>query len=65
MLTTYFGADGSLDFDLSLKDNTIYTVNLCLYLLDPAIFPASNNVLGPYFPLTTACLFIHGKYKYF
>ena len=39
---------------LTLKGNTI---SYCLYLADPASFLASDSVLGPYFPLRTACLF--------
>ena len=31
---------------------------------DPATFLASNCVLGPYFPLGTACLFSYGKHKH-
>ena len=37
---------------LSLKDNTVYTVYL-------------NSVLGPYFPLRTACLFFIGQSLYY
>ena len=38
-----------------------YAVLLCLYVADPATFLTSNRVLGPYFPLRTACLFSYGK----
>ena len=30
-------------------------------MADPATFLSSNSVLGSYFPLRTACLFICGK----
>ena len=42
-------------FVQTLKDNTIYSVFLCLNEADPATFLASNSVEGPYFPLRTAC----------
>ena len=32
-----------------------------LYVADSATFLASNGVLGPYFPLKTACLFTYGR----
>ena len=38
-----------------------HTVLLCLHLADPATILASNCILGPYFPLRTACLFSYGK----
>ena len=41
----------------------LHTVLLCLYVADPATFPASNSVLGPYFPLSTASSFTYGKYE--
>ena len=33
------------------------TCSSSLYVGDPATFLASNSILGPYFPLRTACLF--------
>ena len=50
---------------LTLKDNTVYTVLLHLYVADPATFLSSDSVLGPYSPLRTAGLFTDGKNKYF
>ena len=44
---------------------TIYTVWLCLYVVDPATSLDSNNVLGPFFPLRTVCLFTYGQNTYF
>ena len=38
-----------LNHKLTLKDNTIYTVLLCLCVADPATFLASNTVLGTLF----------------
>ena len=51
--------------ELTLKDNTVYTVLLCVYVADPATFLASNSVLGPYSPLKTACLLTYGQHTYF
>ena len=47
---------------LTLKDNTVYTVLVCLYVADPATFLAPNSFLGPYFPLRKAGLFTDGKH---
>ena len=36
---------------LTLKDNKMYTVLLCLHVADPATSLASNSILGLYFLL--------------
>ena len=48
---------------LTLKDNTVYTVLLCLFVADPATFLASDSVLVPYSPLRAACLVTYVKKK--
>ena len=40
---------------LTLKDDTVHTVLLCLYVADPATPPPSDSVLGPSSPSRTAC----------
>ena len=45
---------------MTLKDNSVYTVLLCLHVADPATCPASNSVQGTCFPLRAACLFADG-----
>ena len=43
-----------------LKDDSVKTL---LHVADPATIPASNSVLGPCFPLRTACLFTYRRKK--
>ena len=43
---------------MALKDKHTFTLFHCLYVADPATFPASNSVQ---FPLRTAGLFTCGK----
>ena len=47
--------------NLTLRENTIYTVLLCLYVADPATFLAPNSILGPSLALRIAYLLTRGK----
>ena len=51
-------------FQIESRTTQFHNVLLCLYVADPAIFLASNNVLGTLFS-SESSLFIQLKNKHF